>query len=300
MESLNQQLELPIARIRRILSAEVVSVEDGYDVVIIGGGAAGLSAALVVGRARRSVAVIDAGEPRNAPAAHMQGFLSRDGMAPSAFLTQGRRELEGYGVEVFQDRVLSIEPGFTEHLASGGAVRARRILIASGVADALPDIPGVRERWGRDLLHCPYCHGWEVRDQTLGVLGTVPGSVDHAHLVRQWSDDVVFFAHTYRLSATERDGLAARGISVIDGEVARLIIEGDVLAGVEMADGRIVGRTAVFIRPANMPHDDGLFAGLGRAQVITSAGAGAVAAIAINADLVHEDIQHALRVRASA
>jgi thioredoxin reductase len=170
------------------------------------------------------------------------------------------------------------------------------------------------------LLHCPYCHGWEVRDRPLGVLGTLPGSVDHAHLVRQWSDDVVFFAHTYRLRGTERDGLAARGIGVVDGEVARLSIEGDELTGVEMADGRVIPRTAVFVRPGNVPHDDGLLTGLGcdrdeagfprvdptgltsvpgvwaagnvvdpRAQVIAAAGAGSAAAIAINADLVLED-----------
>jgi thioredoxin reductase len=292
-----------------------------YDVVVVGGGASGLSAGLVLGRARRAVAVIDAGHPRNAPAAHMQGFLSRDGMPPSAFLAEGRREVAVYGVDVIQDQVLGIEPGFTASLASGRAVEARRVLVASGVVDRLPDIAGVRERWGRDLLHCPYCHGWEVRDQALGVLGTVPGSVDHAHLVRQWSDDVVFFAHTDEPTATEREGLAARGIEVVDGTVARLVVEHDRLTGVEMADGRVLARTAVFVRPDNVPHADGLLAGLGcevdgdgfpkvdatgltsvpgawaagnvvdpRAQVITSAGAGSAAAIAINADLVREDV----------
>ena len=186
----------------------------------------------------------------------------------------------------------------------------------------------MRERWGRDLLHCPYCHGWEVRDQALGVLGTLPGSVDHAHLVRQWSDDVVFFAHTYALAARERDGLAARGIEVVDGTVARLVIEHDRLVGVEMADGKVFARTAVFVRPGNVPHADGFVAGLGceldeagfptvdatgstsvpgvwaagnvvdpRAQVITSAGAGSAAAIAINADLVREDVRNAQAVR---
>ncbi|HEY6566094.1 MAG TPA: NAD(P)/FAD-dependent oxidoreductase [Actinomycetota bacterium] len=298
-------------------------MNERYDVMVVGGGAAGLSAALVLGRARRSVVVIDAGEPRNAPAAHMQGFLSRDGMAPSAFLALGREEILGYGVDLLHDRVLSVvEPRFTARLVSGESIGARRILIATGVSDELPDIPGVRERWGRDLLHCPYCHGWEVRDQPLGVLGTLPGSVDHAQLVRQWSDDVVFFAHTYVLDPKEREGLAVRGIEIVDGEIARLSIEDDQLTGVEMEDGRVVPRTAVFVRPGNVPHDDGLFAGLGcdrdeagfptvdaigrtsvsgvwaagnavdpRAQVITAAGAGSAAAIAINADLVKEDVE---------
>jgi thioredoxin reductase len=296
-----------------------------YDVVVVVGGAAGLSAALVLGRARRTVAVIDAGEPRNAPAAHMQGFLSLEGKPPTQLLSKGRREVAAFGVDVIEDRVLGIEPGFTARLASGRAIEARRVLVAKGVADRLPDIAGVRERWGRDLLHCPYCHGWEVRDQALGVLGTLPGSVDHAHLVRQWSDDVVFFAHTYDLAASERDALAARGIGVVDGTVARLVVQHDRLVGVEMADGRVIARAAVFVRPGNVPHADGLLAGLGceldengfprvdpmgltsvpgvwaagnvvdpRAQVITSAGAGSAAAISINADLVREDVERAV------
>ena len=304
---------------------------DAYDVVVVGGGAAGLSAALVLGRARRRVAVIDAGAPRNAPAAHMQGFLSRDGMSPADLLAEGRKEVTGYGVELVNDQVLGIEPGFVVRLAGGRTVTARRILMATGVGDELPDVPGVRQRWGRDLLHCPYCHGWEVRDQPLGVLGALPGSVQHALLVRQWSDDVVFFVHTYDLTPGEQRQLEARGIRVVFGEVARLVVEDDRLTGVELADGRVVARTAVFVRPGNLPHDDGLLAGLGcelneagfplvdgtgltsvpgvwaagnvadpRAQVITSAGAGSAAAIAINADLVQEDVNRAVTHLVSA
>jgi thioredoxin reductase len=163
--------------------AEVVAMDaQAHDVVVVGGGAAGLSAALVLGRARRRVAVVDAGAPRNAPAAHMQGFLSRDGMPPAELLAAGRAEVAAYGVEVVQGRVAAIDPGFAVHLAGSRSLRARRLLIATGVHDELPEIPGVRERWGRDLLHCPYCHGWEVRDRPLGVLGTRPGSVEHACL----------------------------------------------------------------------------------------------------------------------
>jgi thioredoxin reductase len=296
-----------------------------HDVVVVGGGAAGLSAALVLGRARRRVAVVDAGAPRNAPAAHMQGFLSRDGMSPADLLAAGRAEVISYGVELVEDRVVAIEAGFIVRLVGGGVLKARRILVATGVHDALPEIPGVRERWGRDLLHCPYCHGWEVRDQPLGVLGTVPGSVQHALLVRQWSDDVTFFAHSYDLTAAERGRLEACGVQIVDGEIARLVVEDDRLTGVELTDGCVTPRTAVFIRPANVPHADGLLTGLGcdvgeagfvtvdaagrtstfgvwaagnvvdpRAQVITAAGAGSAAAIAINADLVQEDVERAV------
>ena len=295
--------------------------EQSYDVVIVGGGAAGLSAALVLGRARRRVAVIDAGSPRNAPAAHMQGYLSRDGMAPTELLAAGRAEVTGYGVQIVRDTVARVDAGFTVVRAGGEAMGARRILVTTGVGDELPDIPGVRERWGRDLLHCPYCHGWEVRDQPLGVLGTDPAAVLHAQLVRQWSDDVIYFAHTHDPSADQRTELEARGVRVVPGEVARLVVENDHLTGVELVEGRFIARHAVFIRPVNAPHPDGLLASLGcdldpagfavvddtgltsttgvwaagnvvnaRAQVITAAGEGSAAAIAINADLVQEDI----------
>ena len=234
-----------------------------YDVIIVGGGAAGLSAALVLGRARRRVAVIDAGAPRNAPAAHMQGFLSRDGMPPADFLSAGRDEVTGYGVEIVDDSVTRIQPEFAVHLASGATLSARRILVTTGVTDDLPAIPGVHERWGRDLLHCPYCHGWEVRDQPLGVLGTHPGAVVHTQLIRQWSDDVVFFTHATDVSAKERAQLEARGVRVVDGDIVRLVVDDDRLTGVELADGRVVSRTAVFIRPRNVPHPGGLLDALG-------------------------------------
>jgi thioredoxin reductase len=298
---------------------------NAYDVVVIGGGAAGLSAALVLGRARRRVAVVDAGSPRNAPAAHMQGYLSRDGMAPADLLAVGRAEVTAYGVEIIGDRVATIDPGFVVHLADARVLHARRIVFATGVTDELPDIPGVRERWGRDLLHCPYCHGWEVRDEPLGVLGTLPGSVQHALLVRQWSDDVAFFVNTYDVTDAELAQLDARGVQVVRGEVARLLVDDDRLTGVELADGRVVERAAIFVRPGNVPHADGLLQSLGcdvdragfavvdatgrtsnpgvwaagnvvdpRAQVITAAGAGSAAAIAVNADLVQDDVRRAL------
>jgi thioredoxin reductase len=301
---------------------------NSYDVAVVGGGAAGLSAALVLGRARRRVAVVDAGSPRNGPAAHMHGFLSRDGMPPADLLAAARAEVRSYGVELVDDRVVEITEGFTLRLAEGHPVTARRLLLATGAVDELPDIPGARERWGRDFLHCPYCHGWEVRDQPIGVLGTGPGSVDYAHLLRQWSDDVVFFAHSCPVTPEERATLAARGIEVVDGRVAQLSVVGDRLDAVQLADGRVFPRAAVFIRPALRAHEDGLLEALGceldegglvrvdvtgrtsvpgvwvagnvanpRAQVITAAGEGSAAAIAINADLVEEDVRDATASR---
>jgi thioredoxin reductase len=299
-----------------------------YDVAVVGGGAAGLSAALVLVRARRAVVVIDAGTPRNAPAAHMQGFLSRDGMPPTELLAAGRAEVAGYGGHLVSGTVTDVrrdDGGFELTLADGQAVSARRVLVTTGLRDELPDLPGVRERWGRDLLHCPYCHGHEVRDQRLGVLGGNPDAVQHALVVRQWAADVVFFTHTGTLTTDEREQLVARGIGVVDGPLGRLVVEDDRLHGVELADGRFVRRDAVFVRPAFTPNSD-LLTGLGcethdngwviadptghtsvtgvwvagnavnpRAQVITAAGEGSAAAIAINADLVDEDVRTAVR-----
>lgn len=302
-----------------------------YDVAVVGGGAAGLSAALVLGRARRRVVVVDGGAPRNAPAAHMQGYLSRDGLPPSELLAIGREEVRAYGVEVVDGQVQVVEPGFVVVLVDGRRLSARRLLVATGAGDELPDLPGVRERWGRDLLHCPYCHGWEVRDEPLGVLGTHPLAVQHALLVRQWSDDVVFFAHGQPVGADDEAALAARGVGVEAAAVSRLVVEDDRLAGVELADGRVVARRAVFVRPGVRPHPDGVLSGLGceldadgfavvdrtgatsvagvwgagnavdpRAQVITAAGQGSAAAIAINADLVQDDLERSLAAPAAA
>jgi thioredoxin reductase len=303
-----------------------------FDVVVIGGGAAGLSAALVLSRARRRVAIVDTGEPRNAPAAHMHGYLSRDGLAPAELLRLGREEVTGYGARLVDARVADVRrtgdavPRFEVRLVDGDTLLGRRVLVATGLRDMLPDIPGVRERWGRDLLHCPYCHGYEVRDQPLGVIGATAEAVAHALLVRQWSPDVVVLTHTDHLAADHREALLARAIRVVDGRVARLVVEDDRLTGVELADGHVVPRTAVFVRPTMNP-DNGLLMGLGsdldpngwvvtdatgrtsvpgvwvagnvanpRAQVITAAGEGSAAAIALNADLVDEDVAVALRV----
>ncbi|MEU2038094.1 NAD(P)/FAD-dependent oxidoreductase [Nocardia niwae] len=299
-------------------------MSETYDVVIVGGGAAGLSAALVLARARRRVAVVRGGAPRNAPAEHMHGFLSRDGMPPADLLASGVAEATSYGAEMIDDVVVGAErteeSDHTLRLGGGAALRARRVLVATGLRDELPELPGVRERWGRDVLHCPYCHGYEVRDQPIGVLGGAePGAlaraVHLALLLPQWSDDVVFFPNTMTLSGGDRAHLDARGVRLVEGEVARFVVD-DRLRGVELADGRAVPRSAMFVAPTFRANDDVLVAlgcafdaggwvttdATGRtsvpgvwaagnvsnpaAQVISAAGAGSTAAIAINGDLV--------------
>ncbi|MGW4527640.1 NAD(P)/FAD-dependent oxidoreductase [Amycolatopsis sp. NPDC004378] len=290
--------------------------ENSYDVLVVGGGAAGLNAALMLGRARRRVLVVDGGSPRNAPASHMHGFLSRDGLPPSDLLEIGREELTGYGVELVQDQVVRLEEGFTAELASGRTPTARRVLFATGVHDDLPDIPGLRESWGTDVVTCPYCHGYEVRDRPLGVLGTEPASVEHALLVRQWSPDVVYFAHTEPLSEEDRVRLDARGVRVVEGTVTAVRREHGHLTGVELGS-RFVPRVALFVRTKTVAHDE-LMRGLGyeetdamgrtnvpglwaagnvvdaRATVIIAAAQGAAAAGALNHDLVGEDVRRAV------
>ncbi|KAA6221275.1 NAD(P)/FAD-dependent oxidoreductase [Streptomyces albofaciens JCM 4342] len=240
-------------------SAEPAGENDrAYDVVVIGGGAAGLSGALMLGRARRSVLVVDAGRPRNAPAAASHNYLTRDGVPPGELLAEGRAEVLRYGGEVVADEVVAAEADgegwFLVTLGDGTSVGARRLLLASGTADELPGIPGLAERWGRDVLHCPYCHGYEVRDQAIGVLSTGPMAVRQALLWRQWSDDVRLFLHTGpEPSEEEYEQLAARGVAVVDGEVTGLEVSGRAeagggrISGVELAGGAVVPCEALVV-----------------------------------------------------
>lgn len=204
-------------------------------------------------------------EPRNAPAAHMYGFLSRDGSSPAALLELGRAEIARYGVQIIRGRVERIDRDLDVRMVGGPVLKARRVLVATGLRDELPDIPGVRERWGRDLLHCPYCHAYEVRDRPLAVLGTHPGAVHQALLLRAWSDDVVFLPHTLEPTAQDRDRLEARGLRIVEGRVKRLVIEDDQLRGIELTDGRAVPRAAAFLFPRVVPRDE-LLTGLGCAK----------------------------------
>ena len=299
-----------------------------YDVVIVGGGAAGLSAALVLGRAGRAVAVVDGGQPRNAPAAHMQGYLSRDGMPPSELLAAGRAEVLRYGVQHIEHELTLAERNpngtFRLTLATEEQLEARRVLVTTGLVDELPAIDGLRARWGKDVLHCPYCHGYEVRGKRLAVLGGTPESAQHALLIRQWSSDVVYFPHTDTLSETDREQLTARAIGIVEGQVGTVAITQDHLSGIQMADGRLIARDAAFVRPVMRPNSalleqlecatdargwveadaTGLTSQQGvwvagnvrnpRAQVITAAGEGSAAAIAINNDLVADDVRQAV------
>jgi thioredoxin reductase len=255
--------------------------------------------------------------------------LSRDALAPTALLAAGREEVAGYGGEFLSGMVTGVAAAagnrFEVLLAAGSRVSARRLLAATGLRDEIPAVPGLRERWGRDVLHCPYCHGWEVSGQRLGVLADgSPGSVRYAQIVRQWTEDLVVFLRAGRLTSGQREGLTARAIGIAEAGVDRIVLRDGRLAGVQLDDGRLVRRDALFVPPRFVPND-GLLAALGcdisedgwavtgpdgrtsvpgvwaagnvanpRAQVITAAGEGSAAAIAINADLADEDVRAAI------
>jgi thioredoxin reductase len=306
------------------------SKESMPDVLIIGGGAAGLGAAQMLGRSRRSVVVVDSGEPRNAPAEGVHGFLSRDGIKPADLLAIGRDEAGSYGAAVVHGRVLAargdVDQGFEVALDDGTQLRGRRLLVATGLVDELPGVPGLRERWGKDVLHCPFCHGWEVQDQAIGVLGNGPWSVHQALLFRQWSSNITLFLNNKVVpSDAEAEQLAARGIKVAAGSVESVRVEEDRLRGVALAGGPEVAVEALVVGPRVQARLEA-FAGLGlapsehpagmgtylatdadgatsvpgvwaagnvtdlRAQVLASAAAGAWTAVVINNHLMAEEM----------
>ena len=314
---------------------------DEYDVVVVGGGAAGLNGALALARSRRSVLVIDEGTPRNAPAAHVHNFLTRDGMPPAQLYALGRAEVIRYGAEVRTGTVTTISPkagGFEVATSDGTRVSARRLLVTTGLTDELPGVPGLTERFGRDVLHCPYCHGWEVRDQVIGVLATSVMAIHQALLFSQLSDDVTLYLNDGPEPTEEQwEQLAARGISVVLGKVEAVEITDDKLSGVRLEGGRVIPCEALVVQPvarARASFLDGLglkaaeleingvsmgtavqadpagktavpgvwVAGnvtAPTAQVIAAAAAGLTAGAAINFDLIEEETRLAVAARSS-
>jgi thioredoxin reductase len=219
-----------------------------YDAIIVGGGPAGLSAALLLGRCRRRVLVCDEGRPRNGSSWAMHGFLSRDGVAPGEFLRHAREQLAPYPVDLRDGRVVEAAragDGFTVATAAGTRWTARALLLATGVRDRLPDIPGLRDLYGTSVFTCPYCDAWEVRGAPLAVHGA--GGVGLACRLRAWSDDVVWLADGERVSAQEQAEATAAGVRVVVSELARLVGREGVLERVEFVDGHSLDRAALFL-----------------------------------------------------
>ncbi|MCJ1686319.1 NAD(P)/FAD-dependent oxidoreductase [Rathayibacter sp. VKM Ac-2927] len=307
-----------------------MTASDLPDVLIAGASFAGLAAATALGRSLRDVLVVDGGPPRNAPSPGAHNVLTRDGTAPVELARLARIEAEGYGVRVVPGRIVSAstaDGGVTATLADGTVLRARRLLLASGSTDRLPGIPGLAERWGRDVLHCPYCHGFEVRGRRIAVLGS--GFSGHqAQMFRQLSDRVSILTNgVFAPGAEEAEGLAARGIELIDGAVTEVLVEDDRLVGV-VVDGRRIELDALVVGPrveGNLPDGLGLelvdhpsgaarhltVDPMGRttaprvfaagslvkpmSQVMAAAADGLRVAAAINYDLIEEEIAAAVR-----
>lgn len=225
-----------------------------YEVIIVGGGPAGLSAALILGRSRRRTLVCDAGEPRNAPSPSAHNFLSRDGIAPAELLRISREQLAAYpSVELRTADVVSATrqaQGFEVTLADGTRLTSRGLIVATGVRDELPAIEGLAPRWGRSVLHCPYCHGWEVRDQPLAVYAQGAEALHISFLLTQLSRDIVLCTDgPAELTAADRDRLAAHGIQLRESKLLRLEGEGDTLERLVFADGEVLERHALFVSP---------------------------------------------------
>lgn len=274
-----------------------------YDVMVIGGGPAGLSGAVALGRALRSVLVIDSGAPRNAPAEGIHNFLTRDGMPPDEFLAAGREEVRRYGGTIVDGEVTTARgsraAGFTAELADGRTYRARRLLVTTGLIDRLPDIPGLAEQWGHTVLHCPYCHGYEVRGRSIGVIEINERASEQARLWRQWSPDVQIIPGG-DIAAVEPKGVrltdgtfVARDALVIAARVAAradfLVTLG--LAAAEHPSG--AGTHVPAIDPTGRSAVPGVWLAGNvtdpMAQVISSAAAGLHAGAMINFDLIDED-----------
>ena len=312
---------------------------DSYDAIVVGGGAAGLNGALMLARSRRSVAVIDSGAPRNAPAAAVHGLLGHDGTPPAELLARGREEVRRYAGHVVAGEVTAATRrggGFLVTLADGRRATARRLLVTTGLVDELPDVPGLSARWGRDVVHCPYCHGYEVRDRRIAVLGTGAASYHHALLFGQLSDDVVLVLHDApEPDGTQAEQLAALGIDVVQSRATEVEVVDDAIRGLRMDDGslqecevvavatRMVARGGFLdhlgLAPVDHPSGMGVHVPAGMAgvtevpgvwaagnvtdltaQVGAAAAGGALAGAHINADLVAEDAAAAAGTVATA
>jgi len=308
-------------------------LDEIWDVVIVGGGAAGLSAALILARARRRVLVLDAGAPRNRFAPHMHGVLSRNGYSPLQLVEDGRREVreaDGVIATAQVTHVSRATHGFVLTTDVGKEISTGRLIVATGIRDDLPPIAGLAEQWGRGVVACPYCDGYEVRGKAIGVLAaSVPG-LHKAQMVRSYSSDVTVFTDLAG-PVPEEDLLAlrVRGIGVEERAVSRVFEEEGRLVGVELADGTSVPLDVIFAEPAMVPLDD-LLRQLGAEQTETffgswtaadamgktsidgvwvagnsanpaalvpvAAASGVMAALAINTELVARDVQDALAV----
>jgi thioredoxin reductase len=232
-----------------------------FDVIIVGGGPAGLSAALVLGRSRRQVLVCDSGKPRNTVSHAAHGFFSRDGIPPAELLQIGREQLRLYNSVKFQTgEVIDAEHlgnHFQVTLNNGTQFLTRKLLLATGVRDILPSIEGFAELWGSSIFHCPYCHGWEVRDQPLAIYGKGEVGFEKALMLTGWSHDLILCSDgSAELSDEQRQQLLNWGIQIHEEKIARLEHKDGALTGIALTTGEVIPRRGVFLHPEFCQHSD--------------------------------------------
>ena len=231
-----------------------------HDAIIIGGSFAGLSAAMYIARARRTVCTIDTGSPRNRFAAHSHGFFAQDGSAPSAMLAAARSQVAKYPTAAFIDAEALdavIEPdGFAVKLATGEVLEADRLVLAFGISDELPAIPGLAERWGKSVLHCPYCHGFEFGGQRLGVLSVSPLSIHQAMLISEWGPTTLYLNGAPGPDDASLAQLRKRRVAIEPASVRAVHGEGTQLSSIELIDGRTSALDALYLGPRTRLNSD--------------------------------------------
>ena len=309
------------------------TAERVWDGVIVGGGAAGLSAGIVLARAQFATLVVDGGAPRNGLAQHIHGYLTRDGMAPKEFIATGQDEFTRYGGTLMRAAVAgvrrTVDGTFELRLEDARSLRTRSLLVATGLTDELPDIPGLSEGWASLVHHCPHCHGYEVRGRTIAVIGSTMAwpSAHLAALTRRYSPSVTFCVNGAEIGTAERQRLTAYGVRLVNARVTGVVTATDdkAPARIELDNGDKVTCEAIFVAPHPVPHDailtalgvdkdpvsgfvtvdasgattvDGLWAAGNvvnpRAQVVVAAGAGSTTAIAMTSWLLERELSAAV------
>lgn len=236
-----------------------METQDSFDVIIIGGSYAGLSAALALGRSIRRVLILDSGQPCNRQTPHSHNFLTQDGSTPAAFAAQARAQVLAYPTVQLRSEAAVAATGtdndFEVTTASGAVVRGRKLLFATGVRDLLPAIPGFAESWGISVIHCPYCHGYEYRNQPTGILADGDTALEMSRLIRNWTDTLTVFTNgASSIQPEHRQQLAARNIRIEEAPVQQIIHEAGYLTHLLLTDGSQPSLTALYARPAFEQH----------------------------------------------